>query len=142
MKTLLGYVYLKRFIAEKGLGDSEEINYVIREKFNLNIDRLINLRDERENKVLVEYDKLYNSCLMKITNANELNKTSVVFNVPESVIGYFNYSAKSCIDFINKKLENEKFDTLVLSNNSLYISWLNLGKNRESKPQSTSHVDQ
>jgi ATP-dependent DNA helicase DinG len=36
MKTLLGYVYLKRFIAEKGLGDSEEINYVIREKFNLN----------------------------------------------------------------------------------------------------------
>jgi ATP-dependent DNA helicase DinG len=36
MKTLMGYVYLKRFIAEKGLGDSEEINYVIRERFNLN----------------------------------------------------------------------------------------------------------
>jgi ATP-dependent DNA helicase DinG len=36
MKTLIGYVYLKRLIAEKGLGDSEEINYVIRERFNLN----------------------------------------------------------------------------------------------------------
>lgn len=36
IKTLLGYVYLKRFMMEKGLGDSEEISYSIREKFNLN----------------------------------------------------------------------------------------------------------
>ncbi|OPJ59721.1 exonuclease domain-containing protein [Clostridium oryzae] len=36
LKTLLGYVYLKRFMREKGLGDSEEISYAIQEKFNLN----------------------------------------------------------------------------------------------------------
>lgn len=36
LKSLLGYVYLKRFITEKGLGDSEEISYAIKEKFNLN----------------------------------------------------------------------------------------------------------
>lgn len=101
-----------------------------KEKFNLNIDRLIHLRDERENKVITEYEKLYNNCIGKITMANELNKTSVVFNAPESVYGYFNYSPIECIKYINAKLENEKFDTLIISDNKLYISWLNLGKNR------------
>jgi ATP-dependent DNA helicase DinG len=36
LRFLMGYVYLRRFITEKGLGDIEEINYAIREKFNLN----------------------------------------------------------------------------------------------------------
>lgn len=35
MKTLIGYVYLKRLITEKGIGDIEEINYLIRKKFSL-----------------------------------------------------------------------------------------------------------
>ncbi len=40
IKTLIGYVYLKRLIIEKGIGEVEEINPVIIEKFNL--DFLIN----------------------------------------------------------------------------------------------------
>jgi hypothetical protein len=104
-----------------------------KEKFNLNIDRLINLRDERENKVLEQYEKNYNGCLSKITMANELGKTSVVFTVPETVFGYYNYSPTECIKYTNTRLGSEKFDTLVLSDNSLYISWLNLKKNRETK---------
>lgn len=40
MKTLIGYVYLKRLILEKGIGEVEEISPIIRERFNL--DFLIN----------------------------------------------------------------------------------------------------
>ncbi|MDT8716945.1 DEAD/DEAH box helicase [Clostridium sp. 19966] len=36
MQTLIGYIYLKRLMTEKGFGDSEEINYAIREKLKLN----------------------------------------------------------------------------------------------------------
>lgn len=104
-----------------------------KEKFNLNIDRLIHLRDERENRVHNQYDKTYNTCLGKITTANELNKTSLVFTVPETVYGYFNYSPSECIKYINTKLEIEKFETLILNDTTIYISWLNLGKNREKK---------
>lgn len=35
MKTLIGYVYLKRLITEKGIGEVEEINPILIEKFNL-----------------------------------------------------------------------------------------------------------
>ncbi|GFP75788.1 exonuclease domain-containing protein [Clostridium fungisolvens] len=35
MKNLIGYIYLKRLITEKSFGDIEEINYLIKEKFNL-----------------------------------------------------------------------------------------------------------
>lgn len=111
-----------------------------KEKFNLNIDRLINLRDERENRVLVQYEKTHNTCLNKITTANELNKTAVIFNVPETVYGYFNYNPKECIKYINMKLEKEKFDTLVLNDTTLYISWLNLGKNREKKEEEKKSI--
>ncbi|MCT8975080.1 exonuclease domain-containing protein [Clostridium sp. CX1] len=40
MQTLIGYVYLKRLMVERGIGDAEEINPLIRERFNL--DFLIN----------------------------------------------------------------------------------------------------
>lgn len=103
------------------------------DKVELNIDRLIHLRDERENRILVQYEKIYNTCLHKITTANELNKTSVTYIVPDSVYGYFTYSASDCIKYINAKLEKEKFDTLIMGENIIYISWLNLGKNRERK---------
>lgn len=36
VNTLLGYIYLKRLITEKGLGDIEDINYGIKEKLKLN----------------------------------------------------------------------------------------------------------
>ncbi|KOF56772.1 DNA polymerase III [Clostridium sp. DMHC 10] len=36
MKTLLGYVYLKRLLTEKQIGDIEDISDEIKEKFNLN----------------------------------------------------------------------------------------------------------
>ncbi|MFT5874984.1 MAG: ATP-dependent DNA helicase DinG [Clostridium sp.] len=36
MKTLIGYVYLKRLITEKGIGEVEGINHELKEKFNLN----------------------------------------------------------------------------------------------------------
>ena len=35
INTLIGYVYLKRLITEKGIGEVEEINYEFKEKFNL-----------------------------------------------------------------------------------------------------------
>lgn len=128
----------------KGANDFKPLNvhtlYEIKgnkdkEKVNLNIDRLINLRDERENRIIVQYEKSYNTCLTKITTANELGKTSVVFTVSETVYGYFNYNPIECIKYINSKLEEEKFDTLILNDTTIYISWLNLGKNRQKKQE-------
>lgn len=104
-----------------------------KEKVELNIDRLINIRDERENKVLEHYTKIYESCLKKINAANELLKTSLMFSVPESIFAVPNYDTVNCIEFIETKLKNEKFDTLVINDTTIYISWLNLGKNRGVK---------
>ncbi len=101
-----------------------------KEKVSLNIERLINLRDERKNRVLIQYEKTYNSCLNRITTANELNKTDITFVAPESSFGHIDYNVVDCIDYIKRKLDELKLDTLILSESTLYISWLNLGKNR------------
>ena len=41
---------------------------------NFNLERLIKLREERKNKVLTQYEKVFGFCLNKITLANNLNK--------------------------------------------------------------------
>ena len=100
-----------------------------REKVSLNIERLIHLRDERKNRVLVQYEKTYTSCINKITIANELNKTDITFTAPDTSFGYTDYNVVDCVNYIKTKLDELKLDTMVLSDNTLYISWLNLGKN-------------
>jgi hypothetical protein len=83
-----------------------------RNKINFNIDRLTKLREERKNKIL-------------ITLANNLNKTEVMFDVPEVVYGYPDYNVTDCVIYIVKKIKDMKLDALIF-NKSVYISWLDL----------------
>lgn len=99
-------------------------------KINFNIDRLVKLREERKSKILIQYEKVFNICLNKINLANNLNKTEIVYDVPEAIYGHFDYNINDCVEYIDNKLKNMDFDTLQL-NKSIYISWLNLGDNRK-----------
>lgn len=103
-----------------------------RKKINFNMERLIKLREERKNKVLSQYEKVFGFCLNKISLANTLNKLEVVYDVPEAMFGSFEYNSIDCLLYIDNKLKDMGFETLLISNSSLYISWLNLGKAEKS----------
>lgn len=105
-----------------------------KEKINLNIDRLIHLRNERKNKVLVHYEKAYESCVRKITEANEINKTDLIHTVLDISSLYPDFSLINCVEHIKNKLDELKLDVVILTHNTIYISWLNLDKNiKDSK---------
>lgn len=105
-------------------------------KLTFNIDKLIKLREERKQKIFAQYDKIFNICLNKITLANSLNKTEVTYDVPEAVYGHLDYNIIDCIAYINEKLEQMHFDTLIFEK-IIYVSWLNLEENKNrSKNQS------
>lgn len=100
----------------------------IKNKVNFNIDKLIRLREDRKKKIFVQYEKIFNICLNKINMANNLNKTEVVYDVPEAIYGHYDYNIIDCIAYLNEKLENMKFDTLIFGK-TIYVSWLNLSDN-------------
>ena len=99
-----------------------------RKKINFNMERLIKLREERKNKVLSQYEKVFGFCLNKISLANTLNKVEVVYDVPEAMFGSFEYNVADCLIYIDNKLKEMGFETLFISDNSMYISWQDLGK--------------
>lgn len=112
----------------------------IQNQLNFNIDRLVKLREEKKNKIFIQYDKIFNMCLKKINRANDLYKTEVIFDIPEGIYGQNDYNPLQCIEYINKKLHDMCLDTLIL-NKSIYISWLNLGENLKKDKEKDKEDD-
>lgn len=72
------------------------------------------------------YLELYKECLIKINNAIELNITDIVYNVGISYFGYPTYNSFECIKYIDSKLKEKKFLTLIISHKDIFISWKNI----------------
>jgi len=72
------------------------------------------------------YEELYKECLVKINTALELNITDIIFNVGISYFGYPTYNSYECIKFIDTRLKEKKFLTMIVSNKDIFISWKNI----------------
>ena len=71
------------------------------------------------------YESKYNECLMKINSAIDVNITDIFFQVSNAHFGYKLYDSYECLTFIQEKLRKKNFDTLIISNNKIFISWKN-----------------
>jgi Family of unknown function (DUF5759) len=101
----------------------------VKNKINFNIERLIKLREERKRKILVQYEKVFNICLKKVSLANNLNYTEVIYDIPEAIYGHFDYNINDCLVYVNNKLKNMHLDTICINDKQIYISWINLEDN-------------
>lgn len=95
----------------------------IKNQINFNINKLKNLREERKQKILIQYDKILNICLNKINFANNFDKTETIFDIPKALYGYFDYNPLDCAKYIQSKLTDLKLKSVILSNITIYISW-------------------
>ena len=92
-------------------------------------DFLINKIKYNENfekkKVYELYEVKYNESLMKINNAIDINMTDIFFQVTDAYFGCKLYNPYECLNLIQNKLRKKNFDTLIISNNKIFISWKN-----------------
>jgi hypothetical protein len=110
-----------------------------RKKMSFNVERLVRLREERKMKVLSQYEKVFGFCLNKITLANNMNKLEVVYDLPEAMYGSFEYNVVDCLMYIDEKLLKMELDTLIINENTIYISWVDLGKDKNIKDKDTEY---
>jgi hypothetical protein len=93
-------------------------DYIVNKiKYNEAIDK---------NKLLELYETKYNESLIKINNAIDIGITDIFFTVPDAFFGYKFYTPMECLEFAQKKLRNKNFDTLIINNTTMFISWKNL----------------
>ncbi len=79
-----------------------------------------------KNKIIDLYETKYKECLIKINNAIELNLTDIIFTVGISYFGFKTYNSLECIKYIQEKLKEKNFLTLIVSNKDIFISWKNI----------------
>ena len=96
-------------------------------KTSISDDFLINKikvsKQNEINKTNDIYEIKYKECLTKIDNAIELNLTDIIFNINISYFGYKYYNSIECLQFIQRKLKEKNFLTMIISNNDIFISW-------------------
>jgi hypothetical protein len=99
-------------------------------KTSISDDYLINKiklnKKHEQQKITDLYEEKYKECLIKIDTAVELNMTDIVYTVGLSYFGFPNYSSFDCIKYIEKKLKEKKFLTLIVSPKDIFISWKNI----------------
>lgn len=72
------------------------------------------------------YEELYKECLIKINTSLELNITDIIFSAGTSYFGYPTYNSYECIKYIETRLKEKNFLTMILSNKDIFISWKNI----------------
>jgi len=95
------------------------------------VDELANERKNKENKLKKVYRMLMEQCITKIKSANVGDYTDIIYEVPKSVYLCTGYNPHKCLLYIEKKLRKQFIDTLIITDRHLFISWLNVDRNKD-----------
>jgi hypothetical protein len=89
----------------------------------------INDRRKKKRNWLVE---MYNQCCAKIKDADDTGLTDIIFTLPEIIVENSSYKHIEAIEYVSKNLRDQKIDTYIIDNRSLFVTWkyleLNLTK--------------
>jgi hypothetical protein len=90
------------------------------------IDKIKSNKKNKIDKINDLYKVKYKECLVQINNSIELNLTDTIFSVGVSYFGYDQYNSLQCIKYIQEKLKEKLFLTMILSHKDIFISWKNI----------------
>ena len=80
-------------------------------------------RIKEDNKNLY-YDKIYHRACNRIQLSHKKNKDNCIFEIPKFLIGVPKYDITSCIYYVIQKLRENDFQVQLLTQNYIYISWV------------------
>lgn len=101
------------------------------EENQFSIENLIQFREDKKKKAVVHYERIYTMCLNRIAYVNNMSKTDMVYHIPLAIYRCPEYDANECLKILETRLRAQYLDTLILNQNSLFISWLNVAQNRK-----------
>jgi hypothetical protein len=86
-------------------------------------DMIIKSREKKRERILEIYSRCYDQCIEKIKLLNTSNKIDLVYNIPIFIPDCPDYNPQRCLEYIETKLRVNCFDTLRLSDHSIFVTW-------------------
>lgn len=99
----------------------------------LNIDRMLEIKEEKRQQAKVQYTKILNLCTQKINDAISIGKNEIIFEIPMYVPLINEYSYSDCMTYLIDKIKKLDMDIIKVSDLSLFISWAFIEENRKDK---------
>lgn len=101
-------------------------------------DILVNKIVKRRKEKLKYYKQMLKYCYNRINEADDDLATDILFSVIENFPECKEYNPRECLEYISVKLREECFDTAILSNTTMFITWKYIEIKKEDK-KSTGH---
>jgi len=91
---------------------------------NININKLRNEVELREQKKIKIFDKILELCYQRILNSNQKNDDyNCTYIVPNVVFGLPLYDVNDCVSFVINKLIEKGFNVVFAFPTTIHISW-------------------
>lgn len=84
---------------------------------------LVKQQEEKDKKKKIIYKKIYERIEHKITHASQINLYECWYEIPEFILNIPLYNLESCKQYILHKLKKNEFNTSIVNNNVIWISW-------------------
>ena len=107
---------------------------------SINITKLRNEVELREQKKIKIFDKILDLCYQRILNSNKKNDDySCTYIVPNVVFGLPLYDVNDCVTFIINKLIEKGFNVVFAFPTTIHISWKPNNDNTKNNNQSRNN---
>jgi hypothetical protein len=94
---------------------------------SLKSEYIINKIKKRRDIKLKHYRHILRYCYKKITDADENEETDLIFTINDSIIDNIKdckeFDPRTCLEYISHKLRADYFDTVILKDTVLFITW-------------------
>jgi hypothetical protein len=80
------------------------------------------IKKRREEKLLC-YRNILKYCHQKIAAVDQDQGTDIIITMVDSIPECRDYVPRECLEYISLKLREEKFDTTILSDTMIFITW-------------------
>ncbi len=78
---------------------------------------------KRRKKKLNYYKQMLKYCHERIENTDNDQETDVVFTIVENIPEFKDFNPRECLEYISKKLREDDFDTTILTDTTMFITW-------------------
>lgn len=96
-------------------------------------DILIERIKKRRLEKLKHYKNMLKYCHDRILATSEDLGTDVIFTVVDIVPECKEYDPRECIDYISAKLREDDFDTIILTDTTMFVTWRYLELKKEDR---------
>lgn len=78
---------------------------------------------KRRKKKLNYYKQMLKYCHERIESADENQGTDIIFTIIDHIPEFKDFNPRECLEYISIKLREEDFDTTILTDTTMFITW-------------------